>query len=251
MERSRKVAVRSKVAIVKDSPADIAKPDGIEKPKLVKASNIARRRQAALAEGGADYTAKRDELVQLAVKLFQEKGFKATTLNDLSKAAGLERATLYYYVSSKEELLQEAIQGMLKFNIDAAIRIVRLPDLGPKEKLQLLFERLMVSYEENYPHMYVYIQELMHEVPHDNTAWAKQMQKQTQQFEKMAMALIVQGIEEGIFRSDVSARIATNGIFGMFNWTHRWFRPNGKQSGKEVADTFCKIFLEGLSCKAS
>lgn len=251
MERSRKVAGPSKKAIVKDSPVDIAMPDGIEKPKLVKASNIARRRQAALAEGGADYTAKRDELVQLAVKLFQEKGFKATTLNDLSKASGLERATLYYYVSSKEELLQEAIQGMLKSNLDEAGRIARLPDLGPKEKLQLLFEMLMVSYEENYPHMYVYIQELMHEVPHESSPWAKQMLRQTRNFEKMAMTLIVQGIEEGVFRSDVSARIATNGIFGMFNWTHRWFKPNGKQSGKEVADTFCKIFLEGLSCKTS
>src|SRR5437016_3091426 len=114
MDRSKKVAGRSKKAIAEDPPAEVAKP------KLVKASNIARRRQAALAEGSADYTAKRDELVQLAVKLFQEKGFQATTLNDISKEAGLERATLYYYVSSKEELLQEAIQGMLKSNLDEA-----------------------------------------------------------------------------------------------------------------------------------
>jgi AcrR family transcriptional regulator len=223
--------------------------DSLPAVAAAKPSNIARRRQAALADGGAEYTAKRHELVGLAVRVFKEKGFKATTLTDISKEAGIERATLYYYVASKEELLQEAVQYMLKNNLEEADRIVRRTDLDHRGKLMLLFKMLMVSYEQNYPHMYVYIQELMHEVPHDNSPWAKQMLRQTRRFEKMTITLIAQGIEHGEFRSDVSAQLATNGLFGMFNWTHRWFKPGGKLSAEEVAYQFCSIFLDGITLR--
>ena len=209
-------------------------------------SNIAKRRMNALADGSSDYKAKRDELVLLAAKLFKEKGFKATTLNDLAKQAGVERASLYYYISSKDELIQEVIRGVTDANAAAASKIVRLKSLGPEEKLRRLVELLMISYEENYPHMYVYMQEQMHEVEYGKTPWAKQMMRQTRRFENMVMSLMVEGIEAGIFRDDVPPRLAANGLFGMFNWTHRWFKPGGKQTAKEISDAFCSIFFSGM-----
>ncbi len=244
MDHSAKPVRKTSKAIVAPVP-EIA-PAAVAKP-----SNIARRRQAALAEGGVEYTAKRRELVELAVRVFKDKGFKATTLNDISKEANIERATLYYYVASKEELLQEAVQNMLKDNLEQADRIVRRDDLDHRGKLTLLFKMLMVSYEQNYPHMYVYIQELMHEVPHDSSPWAKLMLKQTRRFEKMTITLITQGMEDGVFRPDVSAHVAANGLFGMFNWTHRWFKPSGKLSAEEVAEQFCNIFLDGITARAA
>ena len=214
---------------------------------MSKDSNIGRRRKNALAEGNPEYKAKRDELVQLAANLFKEKGFKATTLNDIALHSGLERATLYYYIISKEELFQEVAKGVLDKNIAEAQRFLRMKDLNPREKLERLFEMLMVSYEAHYPHMYVYIQEQMHEVGRDATPWAQEMVKQTLRFEKVVMKLISEGIEQGIFRNDISVRIATNGLFGMFNWTHRWFKTGGKLTAKEIADMFNKIFFDGLA----
>jgi TetR/AcrR family transcriptional regulator, cholesterol catabolism regulator len=211
-------------------------------------SNIAKRRMNALADGSSDYKAKRDELVMLAAKLFKEKGFKATTLNDIAKQAGVERASLYYYISSKEELFQEVVRGVTDANASAASKIMRLKSLGPKEKLQRLVELLMVSYEEYFPHMYVYMQEQMHTVAYSKTPWAKQMARQTRRFEEMVMSLVTEGMEAGIFRSDVPPRLATNALFGMFNWTHRWFKPGGKQNASEVSDAFCSIFFQGM-CK--
>jgi len=213
------------------------------------ASNIAKRRMNALADGSPDYKAKRDELVLIAAKLFKEKGFKATTLNDLAKQAGVERASLYYYISSKDELIQEVIRGVTDANAAAASKITRMKSLGPEDKLRRLVEVVMTSYEENYPHMYVYIQEQMHEVEYTKTPWAKQMVRQTRRIETMFMTLMVEGIEAGIFRSDIPPRLAANGLFGMLNWTHRWFKPGGKQSAKEISDAFCSIFFEGMRKK--
>lgn len=209
-------------------------------------SNIARRRKAAIAEGGVEYTAKRHELAQVAVQLFREKGYKSTSLNDIAKCAGLDRATLYYYVASKEELFEEAVHGVLDANLREAERLLKNSALGPREKLQLLFERLMASYEENYPHTYVYIQEQMQHVGAESTPWERNMVQQTKRFKRIVTLLLKEGVAAKAFRSDVSAELAANMLFGMFNWTHRWHRPGGQLSARAIAQGFCTIFFEGI-----
>jgi AcrR family transcriptional regulator len=209
-------------------------------------SNIARRRKAAIAEGGVEYTAKRHELVRVAVRLFKEKGYKSTSLNDIAKSAGLDRATLYYYVASKEELFEEAVHGVLDANLREAERLLKIATLGPREKLQLLFERLMGSYEENYPHTYVYIQEQMQHLDAEATPWERNMVQQTKRFKRIVTLLLKEGIASGTFRADVSAELAANMLFGMFNWTHRWHRPGGQLSAGAIAGAFCRIFFDGM-----
>ena len=90
---------------------------------MIKSSNISRRRRSALSDGGTEYTAKREELVRIAAGLFREKGFRATRLADIAAAAGIDRASVYYYVGSKEELFRESVEGILDANLAGAERI--------------------------------------------------------------------------------------------------------------------------------
>ncbi len=210
------------------------------------ASNISRRRKVALTDGSADYRAKREELVRTAARLFRKKGYKATTLNDIAQEAGLDRATVYYYVGNKEEFFRESVKGILDSNTSEAERLVRSKTIEPREKLKRIVERLMASYEENYPHMYVYIQEEMHQVAEQDTPWAHQMVEQTHRFEKAVLTMISQGIARGVFRDDLSVQLTANALFGMFNWTHRWHKPGGKLTAQEISDAFCKVFFEGI-----
>lgn len=209
-------------------------------------TRIARRREAAVAQGSADYTAKRNELIRGAAMLFKEKGYEATTLKDIAEHAGLDRSTIYYYVGTKEEVFQEAVRGILYDNVAEAEHLVRLQSLDPREKLRRLIERLMVSYEESYPYMHVYIQQDMQKVAGEDTQWAREMTRQTHRFEKAFMTLIDEGIAQGVFRSDVPVSLAANAIFGMVNWTHRWHKPDGKQTARDIADAFCKIYFDGM-----
>ena len=61
------------------------------------------------------------------------------------------------------------------------------------------------------------------------------------------MKLVEEGMAEGIFRSDIPASISVNALFGMLNWTHRWFKPGGKRNAKEIAAGFCQIFFNGMN----
>jgi AcrR family transcriptional regulator len=209
-------------------------------------SGIGRRRAAALAEGSAGYQAKRSELIHAAATVFAEKGFEAATLNDIAERVGTDRATLYYYFGSKQELLQEAVRGGVEANLAEVERILKL-DETPDGKLRLIVERLLFSYEADYPYMYVYIQEDMRKVASEHSAWAKEMTKLTRRFESTSLQLIKQAVEEGRFRDDVAPELAANALFGMINWTHRWFKPGKRRRADDLSAAFWAIFVDGMS----
>jgi AcrR family transcriptional regulator len=208
-----------------------------------------KRRKAAQEEGGPAYTNKREELIRAAARIFNEKGFEATNLNDIAEEFQTDRASLYYYVGSKEELFQEVFRStasqVLDANIAAAKQILRT-DRAPDEKLRLLIEQLLTSYEDSYPYVYVYIQEDMGKAAHQKTAWAREMARKTRRFESMVAEVIEAGIADGTFREDVPVPLMTNAIHGMINWTHRWFKPDGQFHADSVSEAFSSLFFQGV-----
>lgn len=214
-------------------------------------SNVSRRRRSALTKGGAEYTAKREELVRIAAKLFKEQGYQATKLLDIAQAAGLDRATVYYYVGSKEELFRETVEGVLDSNMSEAQRLLADTSLSWADRLHAIYIRLMVSYEENYPATFVYIQEQMHQVGSEETVWAQEIMKKTRLFDQMLIGFIREAIASGELRSNIPPRLVENALFGMLNWTHRWFIPGGVMTGLEVAEAFWSIFMDGMAPEKS
>jgi AcrR family transcriptional regulator len=208
-------------------------------------SGIGRRRAAARVDSNEEYRARRRALIRAAAIVFKEKGYEAATLNDVAERFGADRASLYYYISGKQELFQEAIREGVEANLAELERILARDD-GPEEKLRLIIKQLVCSYEDNYPHMYVYIQEDMRRVASDSSEWAKQMAHATRHFEATTLALIKQVVDQQRFRSDVPPELAANALFGMMNWTHRWFKPGDRLTAVEIMDTFWAIFLDGM-----
>jgi len=209
-------------------------------------SNISRRRRTALSDGGPEYTAKREELVRIAATLFRERGDTATRLIDIANAAGLDRATVYYYVGSKEELFRESVEGILDANLAQAELISADKSLDANMRIRNIVVQMILSYEQNFPQMYVYIQEQMHQVAQEKTPWAQEIVRKTKRFEAIVKNLIKEGIERGEFRADLQVRLAANALFGMINWMHRWHVPRRPSSAEEIANTFSQIFCDGM-----
>jgi AcrR family transcriptional regulator len=208
-------------------------------------SGIGKRRALARKEGHPAYVTKRAQVVQAAALLFKEKGYEATTLNDIAAAIGADRATVYYYVSSKEELLHEAVGDTSSANL-AMLRALQGSDLSTVDRVKAFIENTLTAYEENYPQVFVYIQEDMTKVARKKGAWSKRMATQIRDFESGVVELLQAGVDDGSFRSDLNVELVSKALWGMLNWTHRWHKPNGRTSAKEIADTFASVFLEGL-----
>ncbi|MCB2050050.1 MAG: TetR family transcriptional regulator [Novosphingobium sp.] len=209
-------------------------------------SNISKRRATALKEGSSDYLAKRAELVEIAAQQFKQSGYRATTLAEIGRKAGLDRATVYYYFGSKEELFREILRTGVDANIRECVRISRDEGLSALEKLEAVVRQLMKAYDEHYPHMYVYIQEEMERIASEKSVWAKEIASQTRKFERIVLDLVSQAVRDGELRSDIPVSVAANAIFGMVNWTHRWYQPGGYHSADVVGGAFASIFLDGM-----
>jgi len=211
------------------------------------ASRISQRRSTARAEGGADYAQKRAQLVRAAADVFREKGYAAATLNDVAERVGADRATLYYYVGSKEDLFQECVTASIENNVAAAEEIVARP-ISSREKLFELISTLINSQVEHYPYQYVYIQEDMRQVESQDARWAQTMVGHTRRLERLFLDVIAEGVASHEFRADLSNTLIANTLFGMTQWTHRWYVPGtSKYSADELIRVFSSILFEGIA----
>ena len=207
-------------------------------------SGLGRRRKQARDTKEESYVARRAELVAIAADIFREKGYEETTLGDIAARFGTERAALYYYASGKEDLFQEAIQGVLDRDVEEAEAIAATAGDAP-EKIQRLIHRQLESQERNYPFMHLYIQEQMRTVGRGESDWARRMASQTRRYEAIVRGVVEEGIAAGTIRDDVDVDLLMNGLFGMLNWCHRWFRPGAPYRAVQIADAFAATFLDG------
>ena len=203
-------------------------------------SNIGKRRASALKQDAETYTKRRREIIEAAVQLFRKQGYAQTSLNDVAAALDTDRATIYYYVASKKELLHEVARDVVAQHAKDALEIQRRKEPAPV-KLHMLIVALMRSYAANYPYQYVYIQEGMAVNSHGDA----HLFKLGQRYERSLVDIISEGVAEGSF-SGGDPKIIAYGILGALNWTHRWFNPQGRLSPEQVAQTFSDLFLRGL-----
>jgi AcrR family transcriptional regulator len=212
-------------------------------------SQIGRRREAALSGGRGGYIERRKKLIEAAARVFQDKGFGAASLGDVANELGTDRASLYYYVSSKEELFHAVVFQAAEENVLVA-EAIRDADLPVSEKLAELIHELMLSYEKHYPYLFVYIQEKMAswnpETDQESSAWADDMIDLNARYAAAVNAVVRQGVEQGVFKQLASTRVISYGIVGMVNWSHRWFRPEGPSSADDISRAYAEIVLKGL-----
>jgi AcrR family transcriptional regulator len=206
-------------------------------------SGIEARRKAALEDGNATYVARREEIIRAAAHVFREHGYEATTLRDVAAALDTDRASLYYYVGSKEALLQEIVREALGRDIAAAEAVKRSCAKTP-EKLRALVAAMVTSYTENYPHMNVYVEDLGR-IARQDSEWATDIIERTRTYESLVHAILAKGRSDGTLRDDIPIELCALALFGMVNWMHRWYHPTIKWKPQEIAETYAEIYLSG------
>jgi TetR/AcrR family transcriptional regulator, cholesterol catabolism regulator len=208
-------------------------------------SNIESRRRAALQEGNAAYIARRQEIIRTAAHVFRDRGIDATTLREVAEALNTDRASLYYYVGSKEELLQEIVRDVLLGDLETAARIKRSRATSA-EKVRRLIVAMVTSYAEHYPHMNVY-QEDLGRIARQDSEWAVDIIARTRTFEGLVHSILRKAVKDGTLRPDLPVEVAALALFGMVNWMHRWYRPGFKATPEVIAATFADIFMDGYA----
>ena len=221
---------------------------GMGRENMSKASHIEKRRAAARVNGDPEYMQRRAELIEVAARVFRRKGFPAAKLQDIAEEAGIDRASLYYYTSGKEELFEDVVGEAVRANV-SDVETLAAEDMPADEKLMQFIERLMSSYARHYPYLFVFVQENMSHMT-DESKWSEEMVQLVRRFDNAVRKIIQQGMDDGLFASDGDARLIANGIIGICNWSYRWFNPERGDDGAAVGRIFGNLVLDGLRARA-
>jgi len=213
---------------------------------MANGSNMAQRRTAARKEGSPAYLEKLSQVVAAAAVVFKEKGYETATLNDVAEMIGTDRASLYYYVGSKEELLRDAVRDIATVNTEAA-RQIMMTEVPPREKINQFITKILLSYDANYPQVFVFLEQDLGKLTLEDNAWARSMILQVRKIEGIIMEMLQEGVADGSFRADLNVEYVAKALWGMLNWTHRWYKPTPADQAREIADTFSGLFLDGLA----
>jgi AcrR family transcriptional regulator len=180
------------------------------------------------------------DLLTAATRLFRTRGFHATSMEDLARALGMNRGSLYHYIPSKDELLWLVLSRSFDL-LDARVVPVLASDAPPVDRLRgAIHEHLRVAADHADELSLLQIE--LRSLPPARRA---QMIARRDAYESHWRAAIAQGVELGVLRP-FDVRLAGIGILSACNWFTQWFRSGGHLGVDEVAEQIADLFLTGL-----
>ena len=185
---------------------------------------------------------KEQEIIAVAARLFKEKGYRATTLEDIAAAVGMLKGSLYYYIRSKEELLYLVVRDPIRQAYNKLEEIVT-SEAPVHVKIAQAIANHMTLFHQHYPHIAVYL----HDYHHLMQQLQKNIIETPKHYQRLWATLLQQGVDTGELRPDLDVKVTGYAILGMCNWVYRWYNPRGTLSAESIAAVFTKLVLEGLT----
>jgi AcrR family transcriptional regulator len=182
-----------------------------------------------------------DSLLAVAVEVFNERGYDGTSMEDLARAAGISKSSIYHHVRGKEELLNRAVGRAL----DGLFGILDQPEArnGPAvRQLEYVIRRTAVVLMDELPYVTLLLR------VRGNTTTERWAMERRREFDQRVAELLKAAVAEGDLRVDVEVRLATRLLFGMINSIVEWYRPaaKGALDPEQVADAVLRLAFDGL-----
>jgi TetR/AcrR family transcriptional regulator, cholesterol catabolism regulator len=186
---------------------------------------------------------RRDELLELAAKMFAERGLRATTVRDIADSAGILSGSLYHHFSSKEEMVDEVMRGFLDW-LFARYRAIVEAEGNPLERLQGLFLASFEAIEHRHAQVVIYQDEAKRLSGQPRFAYVEERNREQR---KMWVDVLTDGIEQGYFRPDLDVDLVYRFIRDTTWVSVRWYQPGGPLTADEVGRQYLSIVLGGIT----
>lgn len=186
---------------------------------------------------------RKQELINTAAQLFKQKGFASTSMRDLAAEIGMEAASLYHHIKSKDELL-EVICFDLADKLTTAIAEVNDIYFNAEDKLRMAIKNHVEILTQNIHFSTVFIQDWRHLTEPKLT----EFRALRDAYEQGMRVIVQEGKNEDIF-DDVDEKFAALTILSTLNWINEWYNPAGKMNAEQIAQKLSDFILGGLRKK--
>ena len=177
-----------------------------------------------------DFNAKRQAIMKQAASLFALKGFSGSSISDLSKACGVSKSLIYHYYTAKEDILYD----VMNYHIEDLLSVVNSTPLthsNQKDNFTLLTKAILKCYAGAEDEQKVLLYELNNLKPEQRNEIVTKQRSIVTKFES-----IYSDIYPDLKSNPSLLRSKIMLFFGMINWTHNWFNPEGPMTRDELAE---------------
>ncbi len=188
---------------------------------------------------------KRDRILEEAVKLFYERGFSGTTLDDIAAKLGVTKPFIYTHFRSKVELLEAICRPTIEMSL-AAIEDAAEQGGTPEERLYngvVNFTGVVLQRQAN---IAVYFRE----EKNLSEAGLVEINGLRKRFDRLLSDLLDEGARAGNF-SVADVRVAALAIGGMVSWAYTWYQPGGRLSIDDVGQKMAQLALEMVGVRTT
>jgi AcrR family transcriptional regulator len=186
---------------------------------------------------------KRERILEEAVKLFYERGFSGTTLDDIATVLGVTKPFIYTHFRSKVELLEAICRPTIEMSLEAIAGATKVNG-SATERLHhgvIAFTKVVLQRQAN---IAVYFREEKN-LSKEGLAEINGLRRQ---FDRVLSALLQEGAVSGEFCiPDLS--VAALAIGGMVSWAYTWHRENGRLTVDEVGEKMAALALQMVGAR--
>jgi len=182
---------------------------------------------------------KRRAALRVAARIFNEKGYHATSLDEVADEIGVTKTALYYYFRNKEQLLYECLK--LTYDCGQTARLeAEAKDGTAFDKLCYLYSRFMEKLMEERG-AYTTMANIR-ALPEEQQAELLERRRHLDRYSRM---LLEKAIAEGSIRP-VDVRVTSNFFLGAVNWILRWHTEDDVMTPAEISAHFLDLFMNGI-----
>lgn len=183
---------------------------------------------------------RRKEIVRKAATLFNTTGYFNTSMNDIAEAVGIRKPTLYYYISSKEEILflvhEEFIDHLISLHQSR---------LTTRMSCAQLLQEVLIDILEQINEYPGYVRAFFENYRELNNEMKEQIKDKRDQYFQMIQDVFRRGADQAEFRIS-SPTLTALAFFGICNWAYQWYNPKGEKGPRQIALLFWDIFMHGI-----
>lgn len=190
----------------------------------------------------------RQEILRTAARLFQQRGYDATSMNDVAAALKLSKGGLYHHFQSKDEILYEIMNHAMEITEERVLNPVRgIAD--PEERLRALIRlHIEVVLSPRDREITVMLHE-NHPLPPALRKRINIRKKDYIHFLERLMAEVQEKVQNKVqnhTKGKVSPRAAAFALLGMINWIYQWYKPEGELQAKNLIPQFTDLIFGGI-----
>jgi AcrR family transcriptional regulator len=178
-----------------------------------------------------------DEIVDIAVRVFLERGYDATSMSDLAKAAQVTKSSFYHHVSSKEELFELGVGRAL----DSLFQVFKEPSAmtGPAaQRVRYILRRLVQIITERLPEVALLVR------THGNTPAEQKALHRRRQFDQAMTRLVEEAVKDGELRLGMDPALFSRLTLGAAVSVVEWYRPSGKVRPEALMDAVERLIFD-------